>query len=295
MAYCTTNDGVKLYYEETGEGTPIIFVHEFAGDHRSWEPQVRYFSRNYKCITFSARGYTPSDVPATFDMYSQDIAREDIKAVLDSLDIGEAHVIGLSMGGFSALHFGMHYPDRVLSQVIAGCGYGADEGSSEQFKRETSEAARRMETETMEVFGATYALGPTRVQFQNKDPRGWQEFETQLRQHSSLGSANTMRGVQSRRPSLYALKDSLQKMTVPTLILNGDEDEPCLDVSLFLKRTIPSSALTLIPRTGHTCNLEEPALFNKVCDDFIHQVECGRWELRDVRSMTSSIISAEKV
>ena len=295
MAYCTTDDGVKLYYEETGEGTPIIFVHEFAGDHRSWEPQVRYFSRNYKCITFSARGYTPSDVPATFDMYSQDIAREDIKAVLDSLDIGEAHVIGLSMGGFSALHFGMHYPDRVLSQVIAGCGYGADEGSSEQFKRETSEAARRMETETMEVFGATYALGPTRVQFQNKDPRGWQEFETQLRQHSSLGSANTMRGVQSRRPSLYALKNSLQKMTVPTLILNGDEDEPCLDVSLFLKRTIPSSALTLIPRTGHTCNLEEPALFNKVCDDFIHQVECGRWELRDVRSMTSSIISTEKI
>jgi pimeloyl-ACP methyl ester carboxylesterase len=295
MAYCTTNDGVKLYYEETGVGTPIIFVHEFAGDHRSWEPQVRYFSRNYKCITFSARGFTPSDVPATFDMYSQDIAREDIKAVLDSLDIGEAHVIGLSMGGFSALHFGMHYPDRVLSQVIAGCGYGADEGSSEQFKRETSEAARRMESETMEVFGATYALGPTRVQFQNKDPRGWQEFETQLRQHSSLGSANTMRGVQSRRPSLYALKDSLQKMTVPTLILNGDEDEPCLDVSLFLKRTIPSSALTLIPRTGHTCNLEEPALFNKVCDDFIHQVECGRWELRDVRSMTSSIISTEKI
>jgi pimeloyl-ACP methyl ester carboxylesterase len=295
MAYCTTNDGVKLYYEETGEGTPIIFVHEFAGDHRSWEPQVRYFSRNYKCITFSARGFTPSDVPATFDMYSQDIAREDIKAVLDSLDIGEAHVIGLSMGGFSALHFGMHYPDRVLSQVIAGCGYGADEGSSEQFKRETAEAAHRMETETMEVFGASYALGPTRVQFQNKDPRGWQEFETQLRQHSSLGSANTMRGVQSRRPSLYALKDSLQKMTVPTLILNGDEDEPCLDVSLFLKRTISSSALSLIPRTGHACNLEEPALFNQICSDFIHQVECGRWELRDIRSTTSSIISAEKV
>ena len=295
MAYCTTSDGVKLYYEATGEGTPIIFVHEFAGDHRSWEPQVRYFSRNYKCITFCARGFAPSDVPANSDMYSQDIAREDIKAVLDSLDIGEAHVIGLSMGGFSALHFGLHYPDRVLSQVIAGCGYGADEGSSEQFKRETSEAARRMETETMEVFGASYALGPTRVQFQNKDPRGWKEFETQLRQHSSLGSANTMRGVQSRRPSLYALKDGLQKMTVPTLVLNGDEDDPCLDVSLFLKRTIPSSALSLIPRTGHTCNLEEPALFNQVCDDFIHQVECGRWELRDIRSMTSSIISAEKI
>ncbi|MGY9060738.1 MAG: alpha/beta fold hydrolase [Rhodospirillales bacterium] len=293
MPYCTTNDGVKLYYEEAGEGTPILFVHEFAGDYRSWEPQVRHFSHNYRCITFSARGFTPSDVPADPEMYSQDIAREDIKAVLDSLDIQEAHVIGLSMGGFSALHFGMHYPDRVLSQVIAGCGYGADEGSSDQFKRETAVAANRIETETMAVFGASYAVGPTRVQFQNKDPRGWKEFETQLCEHSSLGSANTMRGVQGRRPSLYALKESLQELTVPTLVLNGDEDDPCLGVSLFLKQAITSSALSLIPRTGHTCNLEEPALFNQTCETFIHQVECGRWTLRDPRSMTSSIISAE--
>jgi pimeloyl-ACP methyl ester carboxylesterase len=293
MAYCTTNDGVKLYYEETGEGTPIIFVHEFAGDHRSWEPQVRYFSRNYRCIIFSARGFSPSDVPADPEMYSQDIAREDIKDVLDSLGIDEAHVIGLSMGGFAALHFGLHYPDRVLSQVIAGCGYGADEGTSEQFKREALETANRIETETMGVFGRSYALGPTRVQFENKDTRGWKEFEEQLREHSSLGSANTMRGVQSRRPSLYALKDGLKEMIVPTLILNGDEDEPCLDVSLFLKRTIPSSALSLIPRTGHACNLEEPAIFNQLCETFIHQVESGSWALRDVRSMTSNIFSAK--
>ena len=293
MAHCTTNDGVKLFYEETGEGTPIIFVHEFAGDHRSWEPQVRHFSRNYRCIVFNARGFPPSDVPNDPEMYSQDIARDDIKAVLDGLEIDAAHVIGLSMGGFSALHFGLNYPDRVLSQVIGGCGYVAEEGAREQFKREATEAASRMESETMAVFGASYALGPTRVQFQNKDPRGWKEFETQLRDHSSLGSANTMRGVQSRRPSLYALKEGLQEMTVPTLILNGDEDEPCLDVSLFLKRSITSAALSLMPRTGHTCNLEEPALFNQICETFIQQVECGRWTLRDPRSMTSGIISSD--
>lgn len=293
MAYCTTTDGVKLYYEETGEGTPILFVHEFAGDHRSWEPQVRHFSHNYRCIVFNARGFPPSDVPSNPDMYTQDLAREDIKAVLDSLDIDAAHVIGLSMGGFSALHFGINYPDRVLSQVIGGCGYGAGEDSREQFVRETTIAADRMENETMAAFGASYALGPTRVQFQNKDPRGWKEFETQLRDHSTLGSANTMRGVQRQRPSLYDLKEQLAEMTVPTLIINGDEDDPCLDVSLFLKRTITSSALTLMPRTGHTCNIEEPALFNQMCETFIHQVECGRWTLRDPRSMTASIISAE--
>ena len=293
MAHCTTNDGVKLYFEEAGEGTSIIFVHEFAGDFRSWEPQVRHFSRKYRCIVFNARGYPPSDVPEDPEMYDQDLAREDIRTVLDSLNIEKAHVIGLSMGGFAALHFSLHHPDRVISQVISGCGYGAGEGSHEQFQRETTEAADRMESETMAVFGNTYALGPTRVQFQNKDPRGWIEFETQLREHSSLGSANTMRGVQRRRPSLYNLEDDLNKITVPTLILNGDEDEPCLDVSLYLKRTITSSALALLPRTGHTCNLEEPSLFNQLCETFIHQVDSGRWELRDKRSMTTSIISAK--
>ena len=63
MAQVTTRDGVELFYEETGEGLPVVFVHEFAGDWRSWEPQVRYFSRRYRCINFNARGFPPSGVP----------------------------------------------------------------------------------------------------------------------------------------------------------------------------------------------------------------------------------------
>lgn len=246
MTLVTANDGVNLFYEETGQGTPVIFVHEFAGDFRSWEPQVRHFSRRYRCITFNARGFPPSDVPDDPEMYSQNLAREDILAVLDGLEVDAAHIVGLSMGGFAALHFGLNTPDRALSLVVAGCGYGAGEDTREQFQRETKEAADRMERETMKVFGATYALGPTRVQYQNKDPKGWEEFETQLREHSSTGSAHTMRGVQRRRPSLYDLEEKMRQLTVPTLILNGDEDEPCLDVGLFMKRTISSSALALL-------------------------------------------------
>jgi len=291
MPKISTDDGVELYYEDTGSGVPIVFVHEFAGDYRSWEPQVRHFARTNRCVTFSARGFLPSDVPDDPGMYSQDRARDDILAVLDGLKIKAAHVNGLSMGGFAALHFGLHYPERALSLVVAGCGYGAGEDTREQFQRETTIAADRMESETMDVFGASYALGPTRVQFQNKDPRGWQEFETQLREHSSLGSANTMRGVQRSRPSLYDLEAGLRKLTVPMLILNGDEDDPCLDVSLYLKRCVTSSALALLPRTGHTCNLEEPALYNQTCEAFMRQVDNGRWELRDARSMTKGILS----
>lgn len=295
MAYVTAYDGVKLYYEESGSGFPVIFVHEFAGDVRSWEPQIRYFSRRYRCVNFAARGFFPSDVPEEPEMYSQEIARDDILAVLDGLDIEKAHIVGLSMGGFATLHFGISYPKRATALVVAGAGYGAGEEAAKRFERETTEAAERMETETMAEFGKTYALGPTRVQLQNKDPRGWKEFEEQLREHSSLGSANTMRGVQRRRPSLYDLEPQMKAMHIPTLILNGDEDDPCLDIGVFMKRTIRSSALVLLPQTGHASNLEEPALFNQFVDGFFHQVETGRWQLRDERSMTSSILSAKDV
>ena len=293
MPYVTTKDEIKLYYEETGDGWPVIFVHEFAGDVRSWEPQIRYFSRRYRCINFAARGFLPSDVPDNPDMYSQENARDDILAVLDGLKIEKAHIIGLSMGGFATLHFGFTYPDRASALVVAGAGYGAGETAGAQFRLEAAEAAARMESETMAKFGKSYAVGPTRVQLQNKDPRGWKEFEEQLCEHSSLGSANTMRGVQGRRPSLYDLEPQMNEMLTPTLILNGDEDDPCLDIGLFMKRHIRSSGLVLLPQTGHASNLEEPALFNQFVDDFFHQVESGRWQLRDLRSMTSSIISAK--
>ncbi len=294
MPHITADDGTRLYYEEAGSGIPLVFIHEFGGDCRSWEPQMRYFSRSYRCIAFNARGYPPSDVPADPASYSQDRARDDVLAVLDGLNVQKAHVNGLSMGGFATLHFGFAYPERCRSLVVAGCGYGAGPEVREQFQKETAEVARRMEAETMANFGKIYALGPTRVQYQNKDPRGWQEFADQLCEHSSEGSANTMRGVQGRRPSLYELEDRMVSLTVPTLIVNGDEDEPCLDAGLFLKRTIASSALVLLPRTGHLANLEEPALYNQFCHDFMATVDAGRWTNRDPRSVTSAIIRTEE-
>src|SRR5215510_8962542 len=98
-------NGVELYYESTGEGFPLVWSHEFGGDYRSWEPQVRHFSRRYRVITYNHRGYPPSDVPEDFERYSQARARDDIRAVLDALKIDKAHVVGLSMGAFATLHF----------------------------------------------------------------------------------------------------------------------------------------------------------------------------------------------
>jgi pimeloyl-ACP methyl ester carboxylesterase len=285
------SDGVRLYYEETGEGYPVLFIHEFAGDHRSWEPQLRYFSRRYRCITYGARGYPPSDVPADGAAYGQDIARKDAIAVLDHLDIPQAHVVGLSMGGFAAIHVGLYEPARASALVVAGCGYGAPADARERFKAETDAMAARFDDEGAAAVGADYALGPTRVQFETKDPRGWDEFRRQMMQHSATGSANTMRGVQGRRPSLYDLEEGLARLTVPTLLITGDEDEPCLDANLYLKRTIPTAGLLVIPKSGHTINLEEPEAFNRACADFFVQVEQGRWLPRDPRSTTGASIT----
>ena len=283
MSHATASDGVKLYYEEVGRGTPLIFVHEFAGDHRSWEPQLRFFSRRYRCIAFNARGYPPSDVPENPERYSQVSARDDVIAVLDHLRIERAHVVGLSMGGFATLHVGLAHPQRALSLVVAGCGYGAQRGEEDKFRADSEALARQLETQGAKAF-ASYAAGPTRVQFQNKDPRGYQAFVDALAKHSAEGAALTLRGVQMRRPLLYQLVDGMKRLAVPTLIMVGDEDEPCLDAALLLKRSIATAGLVVLPRSGHMINLEEPALFNRAVADFLATVEAGRWEPRDPRA-----------
>src|SRR5258706_4586819 len=176
MPSLTTDDGVKLHYGEAGSGAPIVFVHEFAGDGRSWEPQMRYFSRRYRCIAFNARGYPPSEVPDDFERYSQERARDDIRSVLDGLGIPKAHVVGLSMGGFASLHFGMRYPERSLSITVAGGGYGAHPAQYADFQAAARENVKAIREKGMAHFAATYGHGPTRVQFQNKDPRGFAEY-----------------------------------------------------------------------------------------------------------------------
>ena len=290
MPHLTADDGIRLYYEETGSGTPVIFVHEFAGDHRSWEPQMRYFARRYRCVAYNARGYPPSDVPSDVARYSQDRACDDIRAVMDALKIEKAHVVGLSMGGFASLHCGLRYAQRAHSIVVAGCGYGAEPGKRQQFQAEAEKTASTLQAKGMAEVAPSYARGPTRVQFENKDPRGFGEFARQLGEHSTTGSAMTLLGVQRQRPSLYDLEARLAKIEVPTLVVTGDEDWPCLEPGLYLKRVIPTAGLVVIPNSGHTINLEEPALFNQAVDDFLHQVESGRWPRRDPRAMAGTIL-----
>jgi pimeloyl-ACP methyl ester carboxylesterase len=288
MAMIATDDGACLHAETTGTGAPLLFIHEFAGDHRSWEPQVRYFSGAFRCITYAARGYPPSDVPGEVTAYSQQRAVDDAIAVLNGLEVDRAHVVGLSMGGFTALHLAMCHPDRLLSVVAAGAGYGAQPERQEQFRRECEAIAAAFETDGAALVAQRYAVGPARVQLQNKNPRGWAQFRAALAEHSAAGSALTMRGVQAGRPSLYELADRLAAVSVPVLIVAGDEDEGCLEPALMLKRALPASGLAILPQTGHTANLEEPEAFNHAVDRFLAMVDRGAWRRRDPRSLSAS-------
>lgn len=278
MAIARIND-VDIFYEVTGEGYPVIWCHEFAGDYRSWDSQVSFFSRLYRNVTFNYRGWPPSGVPTSLADYSNEHCLDDLRGLLDRLGIEQAHFVGLSMGAYVALTFAAKYPGRCRSVVLAGCGTGSSD--RERFERDTAHIVDTLLSQGMESLAAVYTKGPTRLPFLRKDPKGWELFREQFAGHSALGAALTWQGVQLRRPTIFDLKEQLNGLRVPTLIIAGDEDEPCIDASLFMKRQIPGAGLLVIPQSGHTINLEEPAAFNQAVLSFLQLVEAGKWAVRE--------------
>jgi pimeloyl-ACP methyl ester carboxylesterase len=269
--------GARLYVEESGYGYPIIFIHEFGSDIRGWETQARYFSRAYRCIAYNARGYLPSDVPEDAALYGWEFAVDDIAAVMRGLKIERAHVVGLSMGGYAALQFGLRYPEKASAIVAAAVGSGSLPSQRDAWLRETSVLARIFIERGMGAMAERMARGPARRQLKYKDRRSWQDFLDRLRQHSPQGMSNTMARCQALRPSLHDLRDRLSGMAIPVLLAVGDEDVPCLETNLMLKSALPNAGLWICPNTGHAINLEEPAAFNAQVESFIGAVERGSW------------------
>ena len=290
MPYANSN-GVKIYYEAAGRGRAIVFVHEFSGDYRSWEAQMRHFSRRYRCIAFNARGYPPSEVPASVSKYSYTAAADDIASVMRHAGVGQAHIVGCSMGAYATLQFGLRHPRRALSLTPVGAGAGSDPGGRAQFIKASAATARSFLQDGLAPAMKKYRSAPNRIQLENKDPRGFREFCEEFAAHSALGSANTLRGVQARRPTLYSLARGLAHMKVPTHIISGDEDNNCLEPGLFIKRVCRAARLTVVPATGHAVNIEEPDLFNRMTADFLALVDSGRWRPRDPRAVNRSTMA----
>jgi pimeloyl-ACP methyl ester carboxylesterase len=195
------------------------------------------------------------------------------------------------MGGYATLHFGLRYARMARSLTVVGAGFGSDPDKRAQFLRDTEVMARRFEELGTPEAIKVYQIGPARVQLATKDPRGFREFCEEFAGHSALGSANTLRGVQARRPTIYSLARALARMKVPTHIISGDEDNNCLEPGLFIKRVCPAARLTVVPATGHAVNFEEPDFFNRLTGDFLALVDSGRWRPRDPRSLNKSTMA----
>jgi pimeloyl-ACP methyl ester carboxylesterase len=195
------------------------------------------------------------------------------------------------MGAYTALEFGLRYPRLARSITLVGAGAGSDPARQSQFLRDTeAQAQRYLELGTKEVV-KVYLNHPARVPLRNKDLRGFAEFYARVAEHSALGSANTLRGVQARRPAIYSLARRLRKFRVPLHVVSGDEDGSALAPSLFIKRVCPAARLSVVPATGHAVNVEEPALFNRMTAEFLAQVDSGRWRARDPRSFNASTMA----
>lgn len=295
MPFALTDDAVSLYYEVKGDGPAIVFVHEFAADHTSWKAQVEHFSGQFKCIVYNARGYPPSTVPDDPSAYSQARAVKDILAVMDHLAVEQAHVVGLSMGGFASLMFGLHHPERCLSVCVAGVGYGAELARREKFREEAQASASFIRDNGADAFARRYMSGPTRIPFRRLDPEGFNAFSNVMAGFSAVGLANTQMGVQRERPSLYDLQSELSQYSVPALIVNGDEDWPCLAPGLMLKQAMPTAGLLVYPNCGHTINLERPQALNQDLERLFMQAADGSWPSRDPASMVDSITGMDTV
>src|SRR6478736_1060868 len=246
MPHIRTSDGVQLYYEETGAGAPLILLHEFGGHYMSWEPQVRYFSRRYRCITYAARGWPPSDVPDDVAMYSQARAADDCADLMKALGLDNAHLCGLSMGATAGLEFAIRHPGKATALVIAAGGGGGatDPEAKKRFKEECEGFARRIEQEGMPAMAELYCTSSARATYRTKDPRGWAEFKQQF----ADGSANGL--------------------------------------AIHLKQHVSRCGVLELPKCGHTMNLEEPAAFNSAMQDFLHAVENDRWPARGAKTYT---------
>lgn len=274
MQFASVN-GVKLAYEEYGEGPAIVFCHEFASDMRAWAHQVHHFSRKYRCIVYNSRGYPPSSVPPDPADYEHDRLVEDLKGLLDHLNLDRAHIVGVATGGGVALNFAIRYPKRVHGLVVVGAGAGSvDREAWLAGARTLAEAIGR---DGMQALVDNIDQAPQRQALRLKDPRGWNEFIADMRELSSEGCSRMMAVALVGRKPLFDLKDEIAKLPMPVLVIVGDQDIPGFDTSIFVSRTAPHGALAVFPFSGHLVPVEEPTLFNATVGNFLTAVACGRW------------------
>ncbi len=266
-------NGISLYYEDVGRGRPLIWAHGFACGLRMWDPQVAALADRNRVITYDVRGHGASDVPEAPDAYSQPIVVEDLRDFLRHLGISRAVVGGLSMGGNIALNFALAFPDMVDGLIVCDTGAGSD--NTEEWIANCEAWARLLEREGIEAFADVMLAHPLLARYAAQGPEAVRQMRSLVTTHRARGLAHTLSGVLARRPTIYSLEPKLRQLRIPTLLIVGELDEPCVKVHRFMGDAIAGSEQIVIKGVGHMTNLEDPATFNAVVTQFLLRVYRG--------------------
>lgn len=262
MPHAIAEDGTRLWFESTGQGPALLMAHELGSDGRQWQGQVEALSGRFRCIVPNARGYPPSAVPEDDDAYLWDRFASDLGAVLDAAGEAQAMIMGWSMGAYAALQFARLNPHRVRGLVLVGIGSGSPSADMAPWRLQMRDMAHAW-TEDPRRAARMLAEAPNRQALRRLNGAAFDAWLRDLEGHSREGMARTCRNYQGRRPSLTDFEAELARLEVPTLIVCGDEDAPCLETSRWLARTLPRVRLWEPKGLGHAPNLEAPEMFNR--------------------------------
>ena len=266
-------NGTKLWYEVTGSGDPIVFIHGNFGDHRHWDFQIEPLSKDFKIIRYDVRGYGKSAIPDSVEYYRD---CDDLKALMDYLEIDRANICGVSMGSGIAVDFALAYPEYCISLIPIGPwanGYG-----SGQYRTKVSDSL-------FQIFGKVFEL------ISSKGPKeatdywwtGNNEIKNTVVKQRTLDSLLIMgyeyswwgflnpNGRESVTPPAMEVLSTIKS---PTLIVTAENDiEACKEVADLMHNQIDNSQMISINSAGHLMNMDNPEEFNRVISDFIHSLE----------------------
>src|SRR5215510_1849558 len=259
--------GVSLYYEEAGAGAPLLLIHAFPVGRTMWESQVRFFTSHFRVITYDCRGFGRSEAPTSPTAYSQAHSVGDARGLLEHLRVGPAAVCGLSMGGNIALNLALAHPEAVRALVLCDTGAGSeDPGSFRARCVEYAEATQR----GMDGFFEQLMLWPVFGDFV-KGPRESALLREMVLAQPPHGIGLTALHTLASRLPVYALKERLESLRIPTLVVYGERDAPCVESSEFLAGTIPGARLWRVPGGSHFVNLDTTDEFNATVGAFLRE------------------------
>jgi pimeloyl-ACP methyl ester carboxylesterase len=248
-------NGIEIEYQDGGQGSPVLLGHGYSATGRMWDSQRAALGDRYRIISWDMRGHGQTESPADPAQYSAALTVADMRALLQHCGVERAVVGGLSLGGYVSLAFYRAHPEMVRALVICDSGPGYRNAEARAaWNTRAHERAVELESKGLDALAG----------------RSREMREAMGHHRSAQGLAHAARGMLAQQDS--AVIDSLPSIRVPTLVIVGDRDQPFLSPCKYMAKKIPGAQLEVIPDAGHSSNLDQPAIFNRVLGNFLQSL-----------------------